>query len=96
MGGAFNIRSRVHGYYDDNIFFNNPVDFIPGLTNHHIYNMGIVLGVGDQDFCRAANEELSAMLGAKGVNHWLDVRPGPHDWPVWRQMFPEYVGKMFA
>ncbi len=32
MGGAYDIRQFLHGYYDDNCYFNNPPDYLPGLT----------------------------------------------------------------
>jgi len=94
MGGAFNIINRVLGHYDDTIYYNNPVDFIPNLTDDAIYRVGVVLGVGEHDFCIEDNYRLSAILAAKGINHWLDIRPGAsHDWPVWREMFPHYISE---
>jgi esterase/lipase superfamily enzyme len=94
MGGAFDIRGRVFGYYDDNIYFNNPVDFAPNLSDGALYGVGIVLGVGEHDFCIADNYRMSEILARKGINHWLDIRPGAnHDWPVWREMFPHYLSE---
>jgi esterase/lipase superfamily enzyme len=29
MGGAFDIKQFLDGYYDDNCYFNNPVDYLP-------------------------------------------------------------------
>lgn len=92
MGGAFDIRDQVKGFYDDNVYFNNPPDFIPGLQHPALYEMGIVFGTGDQDMCMDANIRMSEILKAKGINHWLDIRQGAvHDWPVWREMFPHYL-----
>jgi enterochelin esterase-like enzyme len=34
-------------------------------------------------------------LANKHISHRLDVRQGTHDWPVWREMFPEYVSSIF-
>jgi esterase/lipase superfamily enzyme len=95
MGGAFDIRMQLNGYYDDNVYYHNPVDFVANLYHPALFEMGIVLGVGEHDFCRRYNEEMSAILHAKGLTHWLDIRPGGvHDWPVWREMFPHYVSQM--
>ena len=33
MSGAFRINSFMDGYYDDNVYFNNPVDFLPGTQS---------------------------------------------------------------
>lgn len=95
MGAAFDIRSRVFGYYDSNVYYNNPVDFLPNASDPNLYNMGIVLGTGEYDICKDANLHMSHLLGSKGISHWLDLRPGAnHDWPVWRQMFPHYLSRI--
>jgi esterase/lipase superfamily enzyme len=92
MGGAFDIKDQVKGYYDDNIYFNNPPDYLPGLNDPALNDMTIVFGTGDQDMCMDANVRLSEILNEKGVRNWLDIRPGAvHDWPVWREMFPHYL-----
>lgn len=91
MAGAFDIKPQVDGYYDNEVYFNNPPDFIPNISNPAVWEMGIVLGTSDQDMCLESNLILSDILRRKNINHWLDVRQGVHDWPVWRAMFPEYI-----
>lgn len=92
MSGVFDIRSFTDGYYDDNVYFNNPVDFIPGANDPALWHMGIVLGTAEHDICRGQNEWMSRLLAAKSVPHWLDIRSGrDHDWPVWKEMFPHYL-----
>jgi esterase/lipase superfamily enzyme len=92
MSGSFDIKSFLDGYYDDNVYFNNPVDFLPNLQHEDLHKMGIILGTSDWDICKSANFQLSEMLFKKGINHWLDVIPeSPHDWPLWRYMFPKYL-----
>lgn len=92
MGAAFDIRDQLDGYYDDNVYFNNPPDFIPNAQNGFYDDLHVVLGTGTNDMCWDANERLAGVLRAKRINHWLDVRQGAnHDWPVWREMFPHYL-----
>ncbi|HEY4064073.1 MAG TPA: alpha/beta hydrolase-fold protein [Puia sp.] len=92
MSGVFDIRSFVDGHYDDNVFFNNPVDFIPGAGDPGLWKMGIVLGTAERDICRGQNERMSRLLTDKHIEHWLDIRPDrDHDWPVWKEMFPHYL-----
>jgi esterase/lipase superfamily enzyme len=53
------------------------------------------LGTSDRDICRPYNEQLSEILNKKGISHWLDIRPNAdHDWPIWREMFPDYLSKL--
>ena len=92
MGAAFDIKDQLDGYYDDNVYFNNPPDFIPNAQNSHFNDMFVVLGTGTHDMCWDANTKMAGVLENKGINHWLDVRQdAPHDWPAWREMFPHYL-----
>jgi esterase/lipase superfamily enzyme len=99
MSGAFDIRQLLHGYFDQDCYFLNPVDYLPGLDDPQflepIRRMGIVLSTGEWDICREANQRLSGILTQKGIAHWLDVRPGAvHDWPLWRETFPLYISQI--
>jgi len=96
LSGSFDIKPFLDGYYDDLCYFNNPVDYLPGLPEspllQQIRAMGIVLGTGDRDSCRERNLALSALLHAKGIPHFLDDRKWcGHDWNYWRDMFPQYL-----
>ena len=92
MGAAFNIRDQLEGYYDENVYFNNPPDFMPNAQSSYFNDMFVVLGTGTNDMCWDANERMASVLRNKGINHWLDVRQNAqHDWPAWREMFPHYL-----
>lgn len=95
MSGAFDVRQFTDGYYDDNVYYNNPVDFIPNDADPELWKMGIILGTAEYDICKQDNERLSQILQNKNINHWLDIRPqANHDWPVWRDMFPHYLSRL--
>jgi esterase/lipase superfamily enzyme len=95
LSGAFDIRSFMNGYYDQNTYFNNPIDFLPGMNDGNLWAMDIVLGTGEHDICRGDSEQLSGILHAKNVNHWLDIRPNAvHDWPLWRDQLPHYLSRI--
>lgn len=99
MGGCFNIKPFIMGYYDDNCYFNNPPDYLPGLNDYHILEeirrMRIVLGTGEFDNCLDENIMLSNLLNGKGIKHWIDVVHGAnHDWHWWREAFPRYLSQI--
>ena len=95
MSGAFDIRTQTDGFYNDDIYFNNPVDYLPGDMQPDLWNLNIILGTSEWDICLEANYTLSNILNKKNINHWLDVRPhAVHDWPVWKQMFPHYLSTL--
>jgi esterase/lipase superfamily enzyme len=96
MGAAFDIKMFLDGHYDEQAYFHNPPDYMPNAQDDNFYKMNIILGTAEHDFCKPGNYQMSEILSRKGIPHRLDVRPhGTHDWPVWREMFPEYVSTIF-
>jgi esterase/lipase superfamily enzyme len=95
MSGAFDIKRFIAGHYDDDCYFNNPPDYLPNVAEseylEQIRRVGIVLGAGTDDISLDENRRLASILHVKGIPHWLDIRPGVHDWPLWREMFPGYI-----
>jgi esterase/lipase superfamily enzyme len=97
MSGAFDTKQFLKGYYDENCYFNCPVDYLPN-TNDWWYldqyrRMRIVLGAGDWDICLGENQRMSGILGAKAIPHWLDVWGDrvKHDWPLWHGMARKFL-----
>jgi esterase/lipase superfamily enzyme len=98
LSGAFDIKRFIQGYYDDDCYFNNPMDFLPNMSDEwflHLYRTKVrfVLATGDWDICLDANIKLSGVLNGKGVRHWLDVWGDhtKHDWPWWQMMIRKYL-----
>jgi esterase/lipase superfamily enzyme len=97
MGGLYDIRRFTDGYYDDNVYFNNPIDC---LANEHdagrlaeLRKREIILAVGQADPLPGINQQLSGVLWGKGIWHALRIQDGfAHDWPIWARMLPLYVG----
>ena len=96
LGGAFNIRPFLDGYYDENAYYHNPPDFVGGLNDGRLLaqlrEMRIVLATGEKDICLEDNRWFSSLLHQKAIPHWLDVWGGgsSHDWPCWQQMARKY------
>ncbi|WP_447642041.1 MULTISPECIES: esterase family protein [Chitinophagaceae] len=92
MSGIFDMRMQLDGYYDDNVFYNNPVDYVPGNTDSNLWNMQIALGTAEWDICLGYNYEMAEILAKKHIPYWLDVEPGEkHDWTLWLKQFPKYL-----
>lgn len=92
LHAKFDIRNQLDGYYDDNVYFNNPPDFLPGMQDENLWKMQIFLGSAEFDMCLDANYQMAHLLGTKQVPHLLEVAPGEkHDWPCWRQQFPKFL-----
>lgn len=96
MSGAFDMSSFMDGHYDDNFYFNNPVDYMKNEQGWRYGHMKIILGTSEWDICLNSNLQMSKILNNIGVEHWLDVRGWEkHDWPLWNKMFPYYLSKLF-
>ncbi len=97
MSGLYDIKELTDGYSDDEVYFQNPSDFLrhehdPGRLDA-MRRQDIILVVGRDDGARANNEDLSATLHGKGVSHALRIWDGwAHDWPFWMRMIQLYIG----
>lgn len=95
MGGAFDIKPRLDGFYNEDVFYNNPLDYLAESKDENLWKMNIALGTSDLDFCKDSNIKLAYILSQKNIPHWLDIRQGlTHDWPSWCMMFPEYISRI--
>lgn len=97
LSGVYDISPWTDGYHDDNIYFNNPVAYLP---NEHdwgrleaLRRMDIIIVSGAEDPLRNSSEDLSTILWDKDIGNALRIWDGwAHDWPWWRQMVSHYVG----
>ena len=102
MSGFYDLGpDYLHGYSDDNAYFNNPAWYLPGLggaqpppaadrlQDPHPHRPGRVRGAG----------RLAAPLEGppqQGIPHFLDIwgHDVDHDWPWWRKMLPYAIDLM--
>lgn len=100
LSGNYDLRDRLDGHYDDNLYFNNPPDYLPKLDDHGtleaIRKIKIALIVGQgawEGNCIEQTQRISAILHEKGIPHQLDLwgHDTPHDWPSWRRMAAHYI-----
>lgn len=103
MSGDYDLKSYTNGYYDDNCYFNSPVDYLSNLEDEGILQqlrqnkqIHIVTGQGSYENPEASRR-LSGILHSKGIPHQLDLwgHDMPHDWPTWRKMLPHYLSTKF-
>ncbi|MBW4435940.1 MAG: hypothetical protein KME04_02320 [Pleurocapsa minor GSE-CHR-MK-17-07R] len=97
FSGLYDIRRFVHGHYDDNVYFNNPIDFVAGETDERrlalLRQLDIIMATGKEDSLMPSARALSAALWAKGIGNALREWDGwAHDWPFWQKMLLLYIG----
>jgi esterase/lipase superfamily enzyme len=84
------------GYYDENVYYNTPLHFLPNLGEsaqlHALRSMDIVLTVGRDDPFLGNNHYFSRLLREKRISHRLHEWDGrAHQGSAWRKMAPLYV-----
>ncbi len=102
MSGSYDVRSWFDGYFDDNVYFNNPVQYLPNLDDNHylpaLQRADAIVILSGQGAYEAPerSRQLSAILNAKGIPHTLDIwgHDVDHDWPWWRKMLPYWLERM--
>jgi len=102
LSGVYDMRDFMDGMYDDNFYFNNPVDYMAGqhdawfLEQYRSCEIRLATGTGPWEKS-GATYRMSAVLASRGIPHHLDDwgPEGGHDWPYWHHQMWEYVGASF-
>jgi esterase/lipase superfamily enzyme len=99
LSGVYDMKRFMDGAYDDNFYFNNPVDYLSNLSDP--WTLGqlasceihVVTGTGPWEQS-AESYRLSAILAGRGIRHHLDDwgAMGGHDWPYWKEQLRRYLG----
>lgn len=103
ISGNYDIRPYCQGYYDDNIYFNNPVDYLSNLDDPALLDrirrcsITLITGQGAWEMPERTYR-LSEILHRKGIPHHLDVwgQDVSHDWPWWCAMYDAYIPRLFG
>jgi esterase/lipase superfamily enzyme len=102
MSGVYDIRKFMDGLYDDNFYFNNPADYVPGLNDawyqHNLSRCDIRLTTGNGPWEDSGpTYRMSEILQQKGIPHRVDNwgADGGHDWPYWKKQIQAYMNNMF-
>ncbi|MDX2194057.1 MAG: alpha/beta hydrolase-fold protein [Gemmatimonadales bacterium] len=102
MSGFYDLGpDYLKGFMSDDAYYNNPLSYLPGLDGRyldllrHASRIVIVTGQGAYE-APDASRRLSAVLSQKQVPHVLDLwgHDVNHDWPWWRKMLPNFLGRM--
>jgi esterase/lipase superfamily enzyme len=102
MSGVYDLKVYTDGYYDEDVYFNSPMDYVSSLNDERILGMlrekKIIIATGQGNYeSPEASVNFSHILNAKGIPHLLDLwgYDMPHDWPTWRKMLPYFLSDKF-
>jgi esterase/lipase superfamily enzyme len=98
MSGVYDLTEYTKGHYDDNVYFNSPMHYMPNMTDHDILEqirrgqIRILTGSGDYED-PSSSGRFAKILYDKGI--WYDLqiwgREWPHEWSTWRTMLPQVL-----
>jgi len=98
LSGVYDMKRFMDGLYDDNFYFNNPVDYMANLedgwTREHLQSCEIHLATGHGPWeDKGPTYRMAEVLGRKGIAHSLDDwgGMGGHDWPYWKHQMRQYL-----
>ncbi len=101
ISGRFGLDRHMGGHWDENYYFNQPLQFLPRLgeseqlTKLHQSRFVLCSGLGrwetPEDTTRVA-----AMLNAKGIPQQVELWgiDAERDWGTWREKVPELLARL--
>ena len=102
QSGVYDIKRFMNGDYDDNFYFNNPVDYMSSLSDPwYLGNLAscdvrLVTGSGPFEDSGPAYR-LAEIMRSRGLPVSLDDwgAEGGHDWPYWKRQMDLYIGRLY-
>lgn len=97
ISGIYNIKRFLDGFYSDDVYYNNPVDYMPNLNKQQLLSQirdtdfRLVSYVNDQR--KDETEQFSNILQMKFIDHKLDIWDLDEDdeWTLWAQMLKTHI-----
>lgn len=103
LSGVYQLRRFIGDYMDDNIYFNTPLAYLPGLADpwylDRYRNSRIVVCAGQgawEEEMLADTLALKQILDDKQIWCWVDIwgHDVNHDWPWWRRQMPYFLHRL--
>lgn len=104
MSGSYDIRGYCDGFHNDDVYFNNPMEYLKHLNDdyylpllRHRSKLYITTGQGAYE-APERSKDLAGLLRSKGIPCTLDLwgHDIDHDWPTWRSMLQIYIPRLFS
>jgi esterase/lipase superfamily enzyme len=97
IGGRFQIRPFMSDYFDDDVYYNNPLEYLPNLEDRQllddIRSTDIRLVVTPDDPYVDINYELSDVLKSRSIDHifdyWMEAADNP--WEIWADILQRHI-----
>lgn len=97
LSGIYDISQLMDDYYGDDLYFNNPVDFIPNLNKKNlldqIRDIDFRLVSYQKDVRKEVAHRMSNIFRLKFIDHELDIWDidADDEWTRWSQMLKTHI-----
>lgn len=97
MSGIYDIKRFMDDYYDDNVYYNNPVDYLPNLNKQplldRVRKVDYRIVSYQQDARKGEAERMAQVMRMKFVEHKLDIWnvDETDEWELWPQMLKAHI-----
>lgn len=96
MSGIYDIKPWMDDFYDDNVYYNNPTDFVPNLNKQPILNnvrdVDFRLVSYENDDRKQYAERMSDVFRMKFIEHDLDIWDTEgEEWELWSNMLKTHI-----
>ncbi|MGB9664797.1 MAG: hypothetical protein ACPL25_07770, partial [Ignavibacteria bacterium] len=101
----YHLRMFIGDYYDNYVYFNSPIYFLPNLDDERILELyrksKIVICCGQgawEDEMLQDTLALKRILESKKIPAWIDIwgYDVNHDWPWWNKQLPYFLERMLG
>lgn len=99
LSGIYDLKSYTAGYFDEDVYFNSPMDYLRNLEDEEILTqmrtdkeIHFLSGSGPYED-PSATRAIDELLTEKEIPHRIEIWSDEwsHDWPTWREMLPSYL-----
>lgn len=103
LSGIYHLKMFVGQYYDNFVYFNSPLHFLPNLEDENILSLyrqsKIIISCGQgawEDEMLEDTLAIKRILEQKNIPAWIDIwgYDVNHDWPWWNKMLPYFLSKI--
>jgi esterase/lipase superfamily enzyme len=105
LSGRYDVRWLTDGYYSDDVYFNDPLAYVPRLDGDPLErvrertHLVLVCGQGKwEDGNIESTQQFAGALAAKGISHEEDLwgHDVSHQWPWWQRQARYHLAKTFG
>ena len=98
LAGIYTLKHVVGDYWDQNVYYNSPIDYLPNLNDewflNNIRNANIIICTGQGPWEYPEDTyRIKEIFEQKDIPAWVDLwgYDVNHDWPWWKIMIRHFL-----